>query len=172
MKTSLREARKVVWDSLLDADMNVRYWAYLSRRYHGIHLRAEIFLSLMASGVVACWKLWGAVPEVWQVLSVVTAALAIAIPILAFPRKVERVIDLRQEWSRILADYEILWMSFSRKNESQIAKEYKRIRRCETERIRGEAAFPHKRRWIRKCQRDVREARGLPGKEAKEDKHA
>ncbi len=47
---------KAIWDSLLDADLNIRYWGYLSRRYYCINRFIKIFLAIIASGTVASWE--------------------------------------------------------------------------------------------------------------------
>ena len=41
--------RKEIWNSMLDADMNARYWGELSRTYYSREKWAKIFLAVMAS---------------------------------------------------------------------------------------------------------------------------
>ena len=49
--------RKIIWDSMLDAEMNERYWSKLSKRYYKKEQRTKIFLAIMASGTVASWSI-------------------------------------------------------------------------------------------------------------------
>jgi len=51
--------RETIWDSMLDADMNVRYWAGLGRCYYKKDITYKIFLAAMSSGTVASWGIWG-----------------------------------------------------------------------------------------------------------------
>jgi hypothetical protein len=87
--------RKLVWDSLLDADMNARYWGHLARRYQRREMRTKIFLAITSSGAVAGWTLWSRWPQVWHVLSGVSMVVAVALPVLNYSQIIEGVSELR-----------------------------------------------------------------------------
>ena len=50
--------RQVIWEAALDADLNLRYWDHLSRRYSAWDKYAKIFLAIMSSSTVAGWGIW------------------------------------------------------------------------------------------------------------------
>ena len=39
--------KKILWDNMLDADMNERYWHHLGKRYYSYDKYAKIFLAVM-----------------------------------------------------------------------------------------------------------------------------
>ena len=84
-----------IWGSMLDADMNERYWAQLSRNYHQKNKSIKIFLALMTSGTVASWSIWDEVDILWKVLSAIAAAISIAFPILKLEIMIERMSVLK-----------------------------------------------------------------------------
>ena len=106
--------RKQIWDSMLDADLNARYWSTLGRRYYLFDLGHKIFLAVMASGTVASWGFWGEFQMLWKVLSATAAVLGIALPIINWPKTMQRITDIRQKWLQIKVDYELLWLDYKR----------------------------------------------------------
>jgi hypothetical protein len=83
--------RKSLWYSMLDADMNARYWSYLSRRYSNRDKYSKIFLALMSSGTVASWGFWSDMQIIWKILSACSALLAIALPIINWPKMISNM---------------------------------------------------------------------------------
>ena len=74
--------RTAIWKSMLEADMNAKYWKYLVNRYSTRDKGFKIFLAIMASGTVAGWGLWEDIPWLWKSLSSISAIIAISSPIL------------------------------------------------------------------------------------------
>jgi len=146
---------------MLDADMNERYWAHLSRHYHQINKSIKIFLALMSSGVVVSWNIWAEVDILWKVLSAIAAAISIAFPILKLETMIERTLVLRGKWLRILNEYELLWLSRESKDDSELLEEYKTIMKEEIEVSLEEKNLPNKKKLILKIQDEIIRARGL-----------
>jgi hypothetical protein len=107
--------RQVIWEAVLDADLNLRYWDHLSRRYSAWDKYAKIFLAIMSSSTVAGWGIWNEINilwtdlSLWKGLSAISAVTAIALPILDWQRKIGEVSNLKGKWSRISRAYENLW---------------------------------------------------------------
>jgi hypothetical protein len=154
--------RKTIWDSMLDADMNQRYWSHLSRRYYVRDQYSKIFLALMSSGTVASWGFWSDFAIIWKVLSAASALLAIALPLLNWPRHISSMVSLKQKWTEIKADYELLWLVLEKgKKDSEVGKELKRIKQLETKVSQQETNLPCDKKLIYQCRDEVLKSRGL-----------
>jgi len=158
--------KKVIWDSMLDADLNVRYWSYLSRRYYMRDKYSKIFLAAMSSGTVASWHFWATVPGVWKGLSAFSALTAIALPIINWSKMIENMVRLKQQWVDIKNDYEMLWISFKNKNknDADIEKEILRVKKKEVETSKEEYNLPNSKKLVYKCTDEVLKSRGIDKK--------
>jgi hypothetical protein len=156
MKTDL-------WNSLLDAELNEKYWSHLSRRYYNRDKFVKIFLAVMASGTVASWGIWQKFEIIWKTLSGLSALVAIALPILNLSKKINDLSQLSQKWTEIRSDYELLWLDFNKthKNEEQIMREYKIIKAKENKTSELESNLPNDKKLIEKCYDEVLISRGL-----------
>jgi hypothetical protein len=161
--------RKDIWESMLDADMNVRYWSKLGRCYRNKDTAYKIFLAIMSSGTVASWKFWSNFQigwEIWKILSGISAIMAIALPILNWPKMIESIVNVAQKWTQIKIDYEILWTELNRgKEQSVLMAEYKRVKRKEAIASQQETNLPHKNSVLDKCFKEVLRSKGLNNKQ-------
>ena len=89
--------------------MNARYWGHLARRYQKREMGIKIFLAATSSATVAGWVLWKHAPLLWQVLSGISALLAIALPILNYSQRIATMADLRAKWMHLRVEYDRLW---------------------------------------------------------------
>jgi hypothetical protein len=154
--------RKEIWDSLLDADMNVRYWTHLARRYYNYDKFSKIFLAIMASGTVASWGFWINIAILWKILSAISALLAISLPLLHWPKMIENMGSLRQKWVEIKYDYDILWLKHENgKKLNEISEKYEIIKKKEIIASQQEANLPRDNKLIWKSRNEVLESRGL-----------
>ena len=154
--------RKYVWESMLDGEMNDRYWQYQATRYAQREKTAKIFLAFASSGTVAGWVLSHSVPLVWQVLSGISAVLALALPILDFTGHVERAADLRQQWWGLTRGYSQLWAEMELDSATSISQRIEALRQKETEMVKIEAKyFRRDETLVKRCQAEVLKARGL-----------
>ncbi|MYE89264.1 hypothetical protein F4X33_09750, partial [Candidatus Poribacteria bacterium] len=121
--------RQVIWEAVLDADLNLRYWDHLSRRYSAWDKYTKIFLAIMSSSTVASWGIWDEIDLLWKCLSAVSAGTAIALPILDWQRKIGEMSNLKGKWSRISRAYENLWEDLLLgPTNTELVEEYRRIR--------------------------------------------
>lgn len=155
--------RNAIWDSMLDADLNERYWSKLCRRYYAREKWAKIFLALMASGTVATWKFWGEYELIWKILSSSSALLAIALPIFNWPKMIENMVYLSEKWCLLKNDYELLWIEVKKgvPNEIKCSKEFKKIKTKESVLSQKEANLPEDKKLLSKCFQEVKCSRGL-----------
>jgi hypothetical protein len=147
---------------MLDADMNTRYWSYLSRRYYSLDKYSKIFLALISSGTVASWGFWSDIPLLWKIFSGLSALLAIALPLLNWPRMISNMGILKQYWTEIKTDYEMTWITLEKgKSEDEIEKEFKKIKQKEVKASQNETNLPYDKKLLWKCRNEVLESRGL-----------
>jgi hypothetical protein len=153
---------KALWNAMLDADMNVRYWRCLAQRYTKRDRYIKIFLALSSSGTVASWAFWSEWSLVWKILSGLSAAIATASPILNYPGLVESLSFLSGKWWDAKKDYENYWTRYeSGESPDQIQKEFYQTKSRETELVRMENKLPYNKRLLKRCQKEVLTSRGL-----------
>ncbi len=153
--------KQAIWDSMLDADMNARYWGYLTRRYYNKDKYSKLFLAAMSSGTVASWGFWANVEIIWKVLSAISALIAISLPILNYQKLIESIAEQKREWTHLKNEYESLWLSLKTKNQKEIVSEYKKIKVHETIKTKDESKLPYDRELIMSCYGEVLRSRGL-----------
>ncbi|MGP8322044.1 MAG: hypothetical protein ACT6FE_06955 [Methanosarcinaceae archaeon] len=158
--------RKSVYKSMLDADMNVRYWKYLTQRYSNRDRNIKIFLAITSSGAVAGWSIWNEIPFLWQVLSGISAIIAIVSPILNYQKIIESTSDLSGKWWELLRYYESFWLNVKNGEiDKRIEKEYTRTKAKEDALVKEETKLPQDIKLLRECQNEVLRSRGLKKKE-------
>ncbi|HUN53996.1 MAG TPA: hypothetical protein VMU29_02450 [Smithella sp.] len=157
--------RKIIWDSMLDAEMNERYWSKLSNRYYNREQKTKIFLAIMTSGTVASWSFWSTYEVLWKLLSAASALIAIALPILNWPKIIQSMNVLTEKWSLITNDYELLWLDVKKgvkeKDESRIKKELKNLMIKECTLSQKEVNLPDDPKLLKKCMNEVKKSRGI-----------
>lgn len=164
MSSSLEQyskARKYIWESMLDSDMNLRYWKYLTRRYSNYDKYSKIFLAVMTSGTVASWGFWNDFPLSWKVLSACSALIAIALPILNFQKSIETMSDLNGMWTEIKSEYEYVWSTMSMASTiDEIFQQHGKIFKKEMLSAKKEAKLPHDSKLLLRCHKEVAKACG------------
>jgi hypothetical protein len=154
--------RKAIWTSMLDADMNARYWTYLVRRYTARDTNLKIFMAIMASGTVASWGLWEMVPWLWKSLSSISAVSAILMPILNYQKSIAQMADLAGKWGELRIEYEDLWMQARNKSDSEATEaSYKKFRKIESALQEKESNLPEDKKLIKRSFDEVKRARGI-----------
>lgn len=154
-------ARQWLWEHLLDAELNSRYWRCMVDRYKRKDQTAQIFLAVVTSGTVAGWALWEDFPLLWRTLSGASTLVAVSLPILKFPTKVELAADLYGRWTELCSEYERLWVSVQ-DGECDFTDEHMiALSHRENSVAPQEAAFRSDLRLAEKCQAEVKRSRGL-----------
>nr|VFK17499.1 MAG: hypothetical protein BECKLFY1418C_GA0070996_103227 [Candidatus Kentron sp. LFY] len=88
------EIKADIWHSMLEADMNARYWKYLVHRYVERDKWLKIVLAVMAVGTVAAWGKWEEAEWLWKILSTASAIIAMSLPFLDYQRKIEQMSEI------------------------------------------------------------------------------
>jgi hypothetical protein len=157
-----RAYRSEVWQRMLDAEMNDRYWRDRASDFAQREKGLKVFLAITSSATVAGWTVWHNVPIVWQILSGVSAVIAVALPILDYTSQVERASDLRSEWWDLAGEYRTLWVELNANLKAPISDRLRPLQGRETEMAKIESKyFKRDEALVKKSQRAVLVARGL-----------
>lgn len=150
---------------MLDADLNVRYWGHLSRRYHARDLYSKIFLAIMSSGTVASWGFWGEIQIVWKIFSAMAAMTAIILPFLNWSNMIGKMVEIQQIWIKLQNDYDLLWTTLKdgRKAETEFEGDFKKIKGEEVLVSQKECnvPVPVDKKLSNQCYDEVLSSRGL-----------
>ncbi len=135
--------RTLLWESMLDADMNVRYWGYIGRKYSSREKYIKVFLAIFsATSAIGSWSIWSSYPEMWKTLISVSALIAIALPILNYSGLVEKAVDQKGKWTRLLSQQEILWAKIEKDPNLEIESELRGIQDSIAQTSRDDATVP------------------------------
>lgn len=148
--------RKQVWDGMLTADLNQRYWGYLVRRFNQYDRSVKIFVALFSTGsAVASWTIWQHHPLTWQVVSGSAAVVAIIAPFLKYPEDAGKSAALKGKWARIMTQYERLWNGLDGQAAAAVQGQLDRICERELEVSNDEAGLPDDRKLAKVCYDEV-----------------
>lgn len=154
-----------LWNSLLDADMNVRYWSEMCARYSRYDTWSRFFVAVTSSSTVAAWGFWNGIPWLWKGLSGASAVLAGFLSIVNLPKKVAHLSALVVRWKQAEIEYELLWTKDCALRTAPGQSKYKTLKEREAAGISSEQMVPPNHRLLTKCYGDVIRARGLARKE-------
>lgn len=150
------------WSSLLDADLNSRYWRLMALRYSRREGQAKIFLAVVASTTVASWSLWVEHKWLWQGLSAISALISVALPIVDAPKRVETMIKAQTEWLKLMHEYEELWRSRQTLTEKAFSNKLVELKKREVEVSEKTAKLPSDDNGLAEsCYAEVLKTRGL-----------
>jgi len=157
------DLRENLWDSMLTAHLNYRYWSELASRYLNFDKSSKIFLAIASSTTVATWAFWQDAHTLWKILSAISALMAIALPFLNLQDYIKRMTSLRVEWFRTMKSYEAIFLKYEtgQTTEIETRNEYVEISTGESELIEDATGLPVRIKLLNKCQLRVLESRGL-----------
>lgn len=153
------QRRTALWESMLDADLNVSFWTLMSQRYTQIDRLGKIVIALTSSGTVAAWGFWEQYPLVWKILSACACVTAILHPILWPAEQQKRISRLIGAWKQVALKYQMLWDQDSDLNTSELWMQYRKAKVMQNK--IDEARVPVSKRLIRRAYTQVLRKRGL-----------
>lgn len=163
MNSTPERLRKAVWHNLLTAELNTRYWRRLGHRYSRRDMVAKIFLGVTASSTVASWGIWQEVELLWKALSAVSAVLAIALPIVDWPKVARKMTALSAKWQSLQASYELAWIDVEdgAVDREEVRAELQRLKKLETDLAAETGAVPEDSKLKDEIYAAVRRSRGI-----------
>jgi hypothetical protein len=151
--------RIALWNALLDADMNVSYWTWISDSCTTWDHWLKVLIAVAASGTVAAWGIWSQYPAAWKVLSGVACIASIIHPVFFGSERLKRISQLVATWKDVYAEYDLLWEQDSDLNAENSWKRFETAKRRES--AIDETALPKKDSLARNAYEHVCRKRGL-----------
>ena len=164
----MTETEKDLWESLLDAEMNVEYWGHVARRYANFDLWFKIFVAITSSTSVASLQVFQKTSGssgwhfLWDVCAGVAVVAAVALPFLAFDATARSAATQRTAWFDIKNAYNDLWLRRDKLKPDSVTKKLAEIKLQESESSKPEATLPRIEKLLLLSQNQVCSARGLP----------
>jgi len=155
------EIRRLIWDSMLSADLNHRYYSGLADLLQRWDRGARMFLAITSSAAVAGWAVWSTagLSWIWHGASALAAVVAVAQTILDHTKSIKTAGQLAGAWFSILRDYELLWASVGTASGKEVREQCQRIIREEKRLAELEATLTTRRQVARRCEEEVRRFR-------------
>lgn len=157
----LTQTHRLIWDLVLDADMNARYWRDLVRRYQRYEMLAKILLAATSSSTVAAWAIWEELRVAWQSFSGLSALVALVLPIIDFPDKAGKLANIHGRWIELHFEYERLWSKRNEIREGALEASLDELQQKTIAVSKVEAGFPYDKKLVDRCYEEVICARGL-----------
>jgi hypothetical protein len=159
LPTPQLDRRTALWDSMLDAEMNVCYWNLLSARYTNWDKYLKIVIALAASGTVAGWSIWSQYPVAWKIFSAVACLASLIHPYICSADVLKRTSELVATWKEVSIDYELLWYEDGALQSDKSRSEFEDIKRRESK--IDETRLPRSPKLLEKAFCQVLEKRRL-----------
>lgn len=151
-----------MWEDLLDADTNVRYWGCLVKRFMWREKALKITVALTSSSALLSLHWWERLPNVPVGLGALNAVLAIILPSLNYSERIDAMANLRGSWRQLYIEYERLWRRASDGDIlSECENELRLLKERTVQLVNIESRLPNDRKLVRRCQQEVKQARGL-----------
>jgi hypothetical protein len=152
--------RTAVWDAMLEADYQKRYWHAKAATFVEIDRWSQIALSILSSATVLSALGDLKLLEVWKWLSALTAIVATSLPFMNFTRRSIAMIDIGAKWHTLEIEYSSMWREIDKSEFSD--EEFKRLKEQEVEIGRSTSDLPTDDKKLQKeCYTQVLISRGL-----------
>ncbi|MBU8920580.1 MAG: hypothetical protein KOO63_01855 [Bacteroidales bacterium] len=155
--------RALIWESLLSADLNYRYFSRLGRRFQAQDRWAKIFMAFASSTVVSGWALWGAqgFDWIWKSVSGFAAVVSLALPIVNPADSLKKARAASVGWFAVKRDYELLWSHVDELPANEARASYERISEKEVHLVELEDSLGKNKSIARQCEDELRKSRGF-----------
>ncbi len=147
---------------MLNSDMNARYWNYLVVRYSRRDKYLKILLAFTTSATVLSWSILDKIPNIVELFSIVSATIAIILPILDDQKNIEKMSSLAEKWVEMKIKSEDLW--YQVESNSKLKKQntaYVEFRKIEIKLQKWEVGLQNDKKLLEKCYNEVLKTRGL-----------
>ena len=152
--------RKIVWNSLLDADYQKRYWQLKSNKFASLDRILQIILAISSSAGLLTAFADFRMMLCWKVLSTITAILAVALPFCNLSRRSIDMAQVANLWHELELEYDELWRSLDVGNFHD--GNYTKVKQKELEIGKKVFDLPFNDKKIQKiCFKQVLDSRGL-----------
>jgi len=154
------DERRLVWNSLLNADMTTRYWGRVTQRRERLEFSITVLIALISLSAVGSW-MTDIAPWLWKGALILNAVLGTALTLIRMSRTPELMADLGSKCHGLLASYELLWAQLTELPEENIRNRCKELDLRKQEIYEKAIRLHHSKRLVRKIQKEVLKSRGL-----------
>lgn len=135
--------RNRVWDLMLKADINARYWKYYETRVTWIEKITRTFTILAATISLLAWALKDEYLAVATAISSLSAFIyVVVIPALGLDGYSAKVVNIKKSWVLIRHGYEDLWHDIDSLESPTWKKRFKTIKDKDAELEQGDLWTP------------------------------
>jgi len=143
--------RKAIWNSMLTADGNFRYWKQVTLKYLRKDKYTKIFLAITSSSIIIGWiagliatsEWWAVYVSVaWKICSGGNVLVAIILPFMKYEETIKTASFLFGNWWKLKEEYEDMWRRVNDGEENGIEEQYKSIKTREGGLVEQEAHIP------------------------------
>ena len=155
--------RTQIWESMLTADMNCRYYWLLQQKYSRYDNITKYVVILALLVEILNWGFFNFDPNISKLSTVTALALALVSPIFNFQILIESMADLASIWFEIKQDYEKLW-SEAQSNSSDandLQDSFTNVNSQERNLLRRAVHLPDDDRLLGQAQDQVLAGKGL-----------
>jgi hypothetical protein len=164
----MSELRTSIWESLLDAEMNVKYWGYLAERFVKKERALKITLSLTTASGLLSLSVWNSFPAGPVALGVLNTILACSLPILNYSERIEAMSSLRGSWTQLCIEFQRVWQQIGSPN-SSCENEFRLLKERIVHLSVIETRLPNDRKLVQRCQQEIIRSHGLIPEREKRD---
>jgi hypothetical protein len=106
--------RKSVWEAMLEADFQKRYWSAKAASFIRIDRTLQILLAVLSSAAVLSALGDLKLLEVWKWLSAFTAIIATTLPFMSYTRRSVAMVDVGAKWHLLEIEYSSMWRTLDK----------------------------------------------------------
>jgi hypothetical protein len=149
----------ILWDTLLDAEMNTRYWAKLTGVFTRNCRWLKFFVALTSSGTaIAAWSIWQTHPILWKGVASVSCVLSIYQSFIVPDDRVKKCATLAATWKELATRYNLLWIRDRDMTSAESNEEFSTMKIRESS--LDETDFTKNEKLLNEAYREVLKARG------------
>jgi hypothetical protein len=152
--------RVELWNSMLDAEMNVYYWQKVSARIASTDRNLKFLVFLTSSGTaIAAWTFWAVHPNVWKFITSTSSILAIYHNFFFSGERLKKSVALVAAWKEFATQYRLLWADDPDLLPPKLWKDFEATKKREAH--VDESQFKPDKKLLKESQAAVRNARGI-----------
>jgi hypothetical protein len=152
--------RVELWNSMLDAEMNVYYWQTISAQLAAYDRGLKFFVFLTSSGTaIAAWTVWASYPGVWKLITGLSSVLAIYHYFFFSAERLKKSVALVAAWKEFSVNYRLLWADDPDLIQVKLWKDFEGTKKREAH--VDESQFKTDEKLLREAQAAVKNARGF-----------
>lgn len=160
MEVATDSERKALWEAMLEADYQKRYWHAKASAFIRIDRVLQIVLAVLSSAAMLSALGDLKLLELWKWLSAATAIVATALPFMNYTRRSVAMTDVASKWHELEVEYSSMWRAIEK--HGFLEQRFKELSAKEVEIGKATTDLPiDDKRLQDECYRQVRISKGV-----------